>query len=111
MDKTLIERAIDSAKHRQYKLSADLKRDISDGHRKKAEKQKEVAEVTVMALERMIPKKPDIQTGLMECYIVCPECGSRIALIKWREEIADMVKCCRECGQRLDWSEEHEEIE
>lgn len=53
----MIERAIDSAKHRQYKLSADLKRDISSGHRKKAEKQIELMEVTVMALERMLAEE------------------------------------------------------
>lgn len=57
MDRVLIERAIDSAKHRQYKLSADLERDISEKHRTKAEKQREVAEVTVTALERMLAEE------------------------------------------------------
>lgn len=57
MDRALIERAIESAKHRQYKLSADLERNISEKHRTKAEKQKEVAEVTVMALERMFAEE------------------------------------------------------
>ncbi len=88
MEKRLIERAIDSAKHRQYKLSADLKRDISDGHRKKAEKQKEVAEVTVQALERMMPKKPSEGDR-------CPNCGGLLWDREW----------CQTCGQRIDWSE------
>ena len=92
MQKELIERAIDSAKHRQYKLTADLKRDISDGHRKKAEKQKEVAEFTVMVLERMLPKKPlfnganwyrcvngcEVHKKQFEKDWYCPKCGQRL---------------------------------
>ena len=96
MDKTLIERAIDSAKHRQYKLSADLKRDISLGHRKKAEKQREVAEVTVQALERMMPKKPD-----WDGLYVCPSC--RTIMLYGAFEAKG--ECCKYCGQRLDWGE------
>ena len=94
MDKTLIERAIDSAKHRQYKLSADLERNISENHRTKAEKQKEVAEVTVRALERMIPKKPDRIEYKLEriCEFRCPECGNIIH---------GDINYCSKCGQRI----------
>ena len=105
MDKRLIEGAIESAKNRQYKLSADLERDISENHRTKAEKQKEVAEVTVTALERMMPKKPEIKGGFMEGAMKCPECGHHLGLNKWREEVGYLVKHCRECGQRIDWGE------
>ena len=99
MDKTLIERAIESAKNRQYKLSADLERNISEKHRTKAEKQKEVAEVTVMALERMIPKKPmPIITELNEYICTICSCCQYVAV-----DIND--KYCKHCGQRLDWGE------
>ena len=58
MDKTLIERAIESAKARQEKLEQDMMRGISDKHLAKAKRQKEVAKATVIALERIVPKKP-----------------------------------------------------
>lgn len=54
MDRALIERAIDSAKARIYKLTDDEKKNPSVGHQKKIERQKEVMEVTVEALERML---------------------------------------------------------
>ena len=87
MEKTLIERAIESAKARIYKISVDEKRNPSSGHLRKIERQKEVAEVTVMALERMLPKKRG-KYG-------CPNCNT----------LVDMQNYCHECGQRLDWSE------
>lgn len=96
MDKTLIERAIESAKNRQYKLSADLERDISEKHRTKAEKQKEVAEVTVMALERMLPKKPLFDgNNWYRCANGC-EVHKKQFEKDWY---------CPKCGQRIDWGE------
>lgn len=97
MDKRLIERAIDSAKHRQYKLSADLERDISEKHRTKAEKQKEVAEVTVMALERMLPKEV-VNKDIFADYAECPAC-KKLAV----DSMGSLYKYCRYCGKRLEW--------
>ena len=47
-------------------------------------------EMAVQALERMLPKKRG-KYG-------CPNCDT----------LVDMQNYCHECGQRLDWSEEHE---
>lgn len=51
-----------------------------------------------VAIGRAIPKKP---YDVIECYVYregkCPSCKSTV---KNREKI------CRECGHRLDWSEE-----
>lgn len=96
MDKTLIERAIESAKNRQYKLSADLERNISEKHRTKAEKQKEVAEVTVTALERMMPKKPLFDGNN---WYRCPN-GCEV-----RKKQFETDWYCPKCGQRIDWGE------
>ena len=50
----LIKQAIESAKCRIYKLNFDLNGEISAHHQKKAENQKELMEITVEALERML---------------------------------------------------------
>lgn len=102
MDKTLIERAIESAKNRQYKLSADLERNISENHRTKAKKQKEVAEVTVTALERMLPKNW-IAEDMGDCEIawVCPACRSYWALMDGTP-LDNEYRFCPKCGQRLE---------
>ena len=94
MDRELIERAIESAKARIYKINDDEKKNPSAGHQKKIEKQKEVMEVTVMALERMMPKEPLCRKS---CGIdfVCPCCERRVK---------GELYCCH-CGQRLDWGE------
>jgi predicted RNA-binding Zn-ribbon protein involved in translation (DUF1610 family) len=104
MEKTLIERAIESAKHRQYKLSSDLERNISEKHRTKAEKQREVAEVTVMALGRMLPKKPlEIEEreepDFYYLAFLCPTCNEAVIGQPYRPNN------CKHCGQALDWSE------
>jgi hypothetical protein len=99
MDKTLIERAIESAKNRQYKLSADLERNISEKHRTKAEKQKEVAEITVQALERMMPKEV-ANKDRFEDYAECPNCGKCAV-----DSLGCLYGFCRYCGQRLVWGE------
>ena len=104
-DVKLIERAIESAKARIYKLQDDERYAPTSGHLRKIERQKEVAEVTVKALEKMMPKKPVIQTNLTESYAICPMCCSSLGYYKYREEIADDFNCCRKCGQRLDWGE------
>ena len=52
-------------------------------------------DVARIALEKQIPKKP-----IDRCmYKECPTCGN--------VEIG-FCKHCPDCGQRLDWSDEHE---
>ena len=106
MKTELIKRAIESAQNRKFKLSKDLEHNISDLHRKKANGQKEVMQVTIEALEKQIPKKikvcktPNTSFGKARTYYVCPNCGAKMCC-DW--------KFCFECGQALDWSEEYEQ--
>lgn len=104
MDRALIERAIDSARARIYKLSDDEKKNPSAGHQKKIERQKEVMEVTVEALERMMPKKPtdvDEKAGVdyYNLSFMCPACNDAVVCQPYRPNN------CKHCGQALDWSE------
>lgn len=104
MDKRLIERAIESAKARKYKLEQDMSRDISDKHLEKAARQKEVAEVTVQALERMMPKKPlEIEEreepDFYYLAFMCPTCNEAVIGQPYRPNN------CKHCGQRIDWGE------
>lgn len=50
----LIKQAIESAKCRIYKLNFDTNKELSTHHQKKAENQKELMEITVEALEKLL---------------------------------------------------------
>ena len=68
----------------------------------------------IVALEKQIPKKPQyvdtrfrhhgrkISDGssLDKCY-KCPNCNSHIF------HVFDSEKCCKHCGQALDWSDDN----
>ena len=103
MKRELIERAIESAKARIYRLAENEKYGVGEAHQKKIDNQKEVMEVTVEALERMLPKRPR-KGGVMgfdgEEGAYCPNCGL--------DNMAWGMSVCVDCGQRLDWGEEHE---
>ena len=74
----------------------------------------EVRNVAINALEKQITKKPQyvdtrfrhhgrkISDGssLDKCY-KCPNCSGHIF------HIFDSEKCCKYCGQALDWSEDN----
>lgn len=66
----------------------------------------ETVEEAIKALEKQIPKKPDIQKMQIKDCIdqiqifnkkICPSCGT-VLCADWN--------FCFECGQALDWSEE-----
>ena len=99
MKTELIKRAIESAQNRNYKLSKDLEHNISDLHRKKANGQKEVMQVTIEALEKQIPKKVKREQYFYGTIDYCPVCN-------WL--FRDRLNYCPNCGQALDWSEENE---
>ena len=65
MDRELIERPIESAKARIYKLFLDKEKNPSAGHQKKIERQTEVMEVTVEALEKYAEYKAAEEQGLL----------------------------------------------
>lgn len=92
----LIKQAIESAKCRIYKLNFDLDGKLSAHHQKKAENQKELMEITVEALEKQIPKKPNMEREDMEGNIIerCPRCFSM-----------NIDVYCSRCGQLIDWGD------
>jgi len=62
---------------------------------------KEAAKMAIQALEKQIPKKP-LYIANLGCTALwlCPVCERRIIR-------SDLVYC-HQCGQKLDWSDEHE---
>lgn len=54
----------------------------------------EKLKTTLEALEKQLPEKPVFKRNAYGGISVCPICGA-----------SDYGKYCRQCGQRLDWSE------
>lgn len=72
---------------------------------------KEASELAIQALEKQIPMKPrktDSYRGVLKRIYayVCPTCGN-VCLEKYMNERQNTIFCWN-CGQRLDWSDEHE---
>lgn len=68
---------------------------------------KETLELSKSALEKQIPKKPNITTGQTDedKLACCPACDSNVDWTYegfWRH---GKRKYCHECGQAIDWSE------
>ena len=59
----------------------------------------EAMNVAVEALEKQIPKKPDIhhceENGVYATLSCCPTYGDIVEV--------EYNKCCGNCGQKLDW--------
>lgn len=68
---------------------------------------KETLQMAIKALEKQIPKKPDLEgDGYADGFLVydtwiCPCCGMHY------EVDYDDYKHCPECGQAIDWSDQH----
>ena len=107
LSKELVLKAIESAKCRIYKLNFDLEGKLSAHHQQKAENQKELMNITVEALTKQIPVKPShvIYTPVNKAsrkhhMVYCGVCG------KFAQRVYIGDKYCRECGTRIDWSED-----
>lgn len=64
-------------------------------------------EMAIAALEKQMPKKPNITTGKADTdkLACCPTCDSNVDWTYegfWRY---GKRKYCHECGQAIDWSE------
>lgn len=58
--------------------------------------------VAIEALEKQLPKKPDIMDHILgDINFKCPTCKSEYICEKENEPLY-----CQNCGQRIDWSEE-----
>ena len=105
MDEEMIKRAIESAMCRHYYLRPDDS--MSFDHQKKAERQCKLMRVTIKALKKQLPKKPDYEADgyadgvLAYDYAQCPVCGHdfEYGINDWGCDY------CSDCGQRLDWSD------
>lgn len=55
--------------------------------------------MAIKALEKQIPKKPDIhpceENGVYATLTCCPTCGDIVEV--------EYNKCCGNCGQKLGW--------
>ena len=56
----------------------------------------EAMRMSIQALEKQIPKKPDFTED--KEFALCPCCNGN--------GLADRQKYCDNCGQKLDWSDE-----
>ena len=105
MTTVMYEDALREILHRVYRNTDDFEMRIS----------KDCYKLIIEALEKQIPKKPQyvdtrfrhhgrkISDGstLDKCY-KCPNCNSHIF------HVFDSEKCCKYCGQALDWSENND---
>ena len=98
-EQELIERAIESAKARIYRVKNNAKYGNAS-HQRVAENQAELQKVTIKALEKQIAKKPAFFNGKIFNTRHCPKC--RIVLV-------DEINYCYVCGQKLDWGNEDAE--
>ena len=104
MTTVMYEDALREILHRVYRNTDDFEMRIS----------KDCYKLIIEALEKQIPKKPQyvdtrfrhhgrkISDGstLDKCY-KCPNCNSHIF------HVFDSEKCCKYCGQALDWSDDN----
>ena len=102
----LIERAIQSAEARIYKIVQSKDRNHTARHQEKAENQIELQKVTVDALRKQLPMKLVIQETDEKYHYKC-KCGN-ILLTKYKDgyRLGATFTFCEICGQKLDWGEE-----
>ena len=58
----------------------------------------EAKAIALDALEKQIPKKPNKCFGFATSVFICPTCGRK-------QPIMYEQYYCKECGQKLDWSD------
>ena len=80
-----IKRAIQSCENKMKHHYEHTKNHVSNAIKNECTK--------IFALGKRLPKK----VRRLEDLAFCPDCG---------EKLSKITKCCPECGQVLDWSEE-----
>lgn len=109
-----IERAIESTKNRIHYITVNSENG-TPSHCVKAEKQIEIQNVILDALEKQIPRKAEYHHKADgDCaLIICPNCENRLTVAKY---IFPLDRYCKECGQYYtadvkDWSVEEIQAE
>ena len=77
-------------------IECEVQIDVRFCSDKKVDKTIEVFELAISALEKQIPKKPNLWCGKI---ITCPNCLRAIS----QTEALDVH--CKYCGQFIDWSD------
>lgn len=67
---------------------------------------REASGLAIQALEKQIPKRPDIEDSDRVKSCKCPLCGGFIGYMVDYEDEYYPDNYCPSCGQKLDWSEE-----
>ena len=102
-----IKRAIESAKCRIYRVRVNVGE--SKAHQIKVEKQVEIQQATINALEKQIAKKPvhiryqPKSRNRIHHHIYCGVCGKFIQRVYMGDNY------CRRCGTKIDWENEDAE--
>lgn len=98
-EQLLIERAIESAKCRIYRVSANVGQSL--GHQIKADNQEEIQKVTINALKKQIPKNWIAEyIGDGEFKWKCPCCDEEFILIGGTPQDIK-YNYCPSCGQAM----------
>lgn len=98
--KEKIERALQSARERQYKITRKAR--VCKSTTDKTINQSEVMNITVQALERLLPAAVNnMHKHVDHISGYCPNCYIRLA------QFGD-ANYCNKCGIALDWSKTDE---
>lgn len=96
-----IKKHIDECNHRIENISFFMDSN-SDANKEECCNNIEILQKVINALEKQIPKKPKTnRTDSETIYCKCPSCN--LVTVLYRNCI---MNYCKECGQRLDWSDE-----
>lgn len=99
----LIERAIESAQARIYKLQSGKNHTAS--HQIKAENQIELQKVTVDALRKQLEFEwRTVEIGDLDVAYECPIC-EKLIYLEYDTPGDNNYNYCPGCGQRLSWKE------
>lgn len=94
MDEKKVKEAIAKEKETIKALEDAIVGGKTESLRRWAKDTIENSTIIIEALEKQLPKKPVLKRNAYGGISACPICGA-----------SDYGKYCRQCGQRLDWSE------
>jgi acetone carboxylase gamma subunit len=103
-----IKRAKESAEERKRKLEKDLSFGISEKHRIKAQRQIEVMDTTIKALDKQEAAQPVTVVHPIKTDYICPECSLILKEVTHGQpmyEYGENGIYCQRCGKKLKWGD------
>lgn len=73
-----------------------------------AESFTKACDMAIQALEKQIPKRPDVEDSDRGECCICPLCEGFIGYMVDCKDECYQDNCCSSCGQNLDWSDYEE---